>query len=174
MRTRTPTPRPRPHLAALAAAVGAATLAGGCGSGGPVEPATVGDAWAAPVGDGTAAAAYLTVTAAGDDELEGARVARDVARRAQVVNPADTSEDGPGHLGHLDPGGSLNGGHAHTLELPAGAPVALEPGGAHLALDALAAPLAPGDTFTLTLLFAEGPDVDVEVEVATEAPEPPG
>lgn len=153
----------------IAVAIALAVVAAGCGSGGPAEPAAIAEAWAVPVGDGTTAAVYVTVTAAGGDELTGGDVGADVARRVEVVNPDDESEDEPGHLGHLDPGGSLQDDHSHTVELPAGTPVRLEPGGAHLSLDLLAEPLEPGDSFELTLTFAEGPDVPTVVTVR-----PPG
>lgn len=65
---------------------------------------------------------------------------RNVAARAEVVNPAHGGEDGPGHLGHLDPGGSLGGDHGHAVALPADRPVTLEPGGAYLALGPLTEP----------------------------------
>jgi hypothetical protein len=124
------------------------------------------DAWAVPVGDdGSAAAVYATVTAAGDDELTGGDVDATVARRVEVVNPGTEADGEPGHLGHLDPGGSLAEDHGHTVELPAGRPVALAPDGAHLTLDVLARPLRPGDTFELTLTFENGPPTTTEVEV---------
>jgi copper(I)-binding protein len=124
------------------------------------------DGWAAPVGP-EAAAVYMTITAPERDELTAARVDRTVAARVEVVNPADGGEDGPGHLGHLDPGGSLGGDHGHTLALPADRPVTLEPDGAYLAVGPLAEPLASGDTFPLTLSFRDAPDVTVDVTMRT-------
>ena len=151
-------------------AVGAACV-GGCGGDGPAAPATVDGGWARPVGDGSSAAVYLTITASAADELTDVHVTASVAQRVQVVNPDDASTDEPGHLGHLDPGGSLNGdAHGHPLELPADTPVALEPGGAYLALDSLAAPLEPGDTFPVTLSFDDSPDVTLDVTVRTSPP----
>lgn len=150
----------------LGVALAGLAFAASCGGGGPAEPATVTDAWAVPVGDGgSAAAVYATVTAAGDDRLTGGDVGTDVARRVEVVNPGTEADDEPGHLGHLDPGGSLADDHGHTVELPAGTPVALAPDGAHLTLDVLARPLRPGDTFELTLTFDDGPAVTTTVEV---------
>jgi len=116
------------------------------------------------------AAFYLTITAADGDELTGGRVERDVAARVEVVNPEGAGEDDPGHLGHLDPGGSLGGDHGHAVALPADRAVALEPEGAYLSLGPLAGPLAPGDSFPLTLSFREAADVTVDVTVRTEPP----
>ena len=57
-----------------------------------------------------------------------------------------------------------------ALDLPAGETVNLEPGGYHVMLIDLAEPLAEGDTFNVTLDFAEADDLTVEVVVRTEAP----
>lgn len=51
------------------------------------------------------------------------------------------------------------------IEIAAGASVVLEPGGLHLMLTGLAAPLAEGETFALTLRFARAGEVEVEVLV---------
>ena len=163
---RPPARRRAPLVAA--GALAAAALLGACGGAGAGDPPTVEDGWAAPV-DGEAAAVYMRITAAEGDELTAAHVSRAVAARAEVVNPADGSEDGPGHLGHLDPGGSLGGDHGHTVALPADRPVTLEPDGAYLAVGPLAEPLAPGDTFRVTLSFREAADVTVDVEVRSPA-----
>jgi periplasmic copper chaperone A len=51
------------------------------------------------------------------------------------------------------------------LQVPAGETVALEPGGYHIMLIGLTADLVVGETFPLTLEFAQGGSVDVEVPV---------
>jgi copper(I)-binding protein len=153
----------------VVAGIGAVLAAGlaliGCGGGGPAEPAAVTEAWAVPAGNGNSAAVYATITASGTDELTGARVDAQVARRAAIVNPADEQAGEPGHLGHLDPGGSLTDDHSHTVVLEPDTAIALEPGRAYLALDLLAEPLEPGTTFEITLTFDESPDVTTEVTV---------
>lgn len=158
------------RLAACGTALAATGLAlAACGGGGQATPPEVRDGRAVPVGTDSAAV-YLTITAAEGDELTAARVERDVAARVEVVNAADSGEDDPGHLGHLDPGGSLGGDHRHAVALPADRAVALEPDGAHLALGPLAGPLTPGDTFPLTLTFRDAADVTVDVTVTSEPP----
>ena len=57
-----------------------------------------------------------------------------------------------------------------ALDLPAGTTVDLEPGGYHIMLIDLAEPLVDGETFEVTLDFAEAEDMVVEVEVRSEAP----
>jgi copper(I)-binding protein len=59
-----------------------------------------------------------------------------------------------------------------AIELPAGKPVALEPGGLHLMLMDLKAPLKAGDSFPLTLEFEKAGKVKVDVKVQAGAPAP--
>jgi copper(I)-binding protein len=159
--------RRRRLAAGVMLAAGAVAVAG-CG-GGSTDAAVVADVWSVPVDDSTAAV-YATITAASTDKLTGGHVDRDVARRVEIVNPAEAAAGQPGHLGHLDPGGSLNDDHSHTVRLRADTPVTLEPGEAHLALDLLASPLEPGDTFEMTFTFDDGPDVRTEVTVRNPSP----
>jgi copper(I)-binding protein len=56
------------------------------------------------------------------------------------------------------------------IPVPAGETVALEPGGYHVMLIDLAAPLEVGTTFELTLEFAKAGTIVVEAEVRDEAP----
>ena len=57
-----------------------------------------------------------------------------------------------------------------TIELPAGEAVAFAPGGLHVMLLELPAPLELDQTFTLTLTFEKAGTRDVEVTVRDEAP----
>lgn len=56
------------------------------------------------------------------------------------------------------------------LTLPAGETVSLEPGGYHVMLLDLPGPLETGETFDLTLTFANAGEQVVSVEVREEAP----
>ena len=64
-----------------------------------------------------------------------------------------------------------------ALELPAGTPVELKPGGYHLMLQDLKAPLAKGTTLPLTLVFQDARGVEsklsIAVPVGTSAPTGP-
>ena len=51
------------------------------------------------------------------------------------------------------------------IPIPAGETVTLEPGGLHLMLSALAAPLAAGDSHPVTLTFAEAGEVTIDMPV---------
>lgn len=56
------------------------------------------------------------------------------------------------------------------LGLPAGSTVSLRPGGHHLMLMDLAAPLLEGARFDLVLILEQAGEVPVTVEVRDEAP----
>jgi copper(I)-binding protein len=57
-----------------------------------------------------------------------------------------------------------------SIDLKAGTPLELKPGGYHIMLMGLAKPLKVGDTITLTLTLAKGGDIKVDVPVLDAAP----
>ena len=57
-----------------------------------------------------------------------------------------------------------------SIAIPAGETVELKPGGYHIMLIDLAAPLEIGQEFDIVLTFANAGDVTVTVVVADEAP----
>ena len=59
-----------------------------------------------------------------------------------------------------------------VIELPSNRPVVLQPGGLHLMLVGLKAPLNKGDKFPLTLKFQRAGEVTVDVVVETPSAEP--
>jgi hypothetical protein len=131
----------------------------------------VSDVWARTSAEGQeTGAAYLVVTGgAEDDTLVGASVSADVAGTVELHEtvPVDDAE------GSDDSMGSSTGGMAEgmtmqpvpDIDVPAGEQVALEPGGLHVMLLELAAPLEVGDTFELTLTLEQAGEVTVPVEV---------
>ena len=62
-------------------------------------------------------------------------------------------------------GGMMRMKAVDRIALPAGKPVTLGPGGYHVMLMDLAAPLKEGDTFVVTLTFAKAGKVDLQVVV---------
>ena len=115
-------------------------------------PLTITDAWirATPPGARTAAA-YLTIanTGAADRLLGGATPA---ARSVEVHT-------------HVDERGLQRMVRLAELGLPAGETVRLTPGGIHLMLVDVAAPLAAGASVTLSLRFAAAGTLELEVPV---------
>lgn len=111
------------------------------------------DAWARATPPGAAtAAAYLTLTSPLADTLTG--VTTPAAGMAEVHEMA--MEGNVMQMRELPSG----------LPLPANQAVTLKPGGFHIMLMNLRAPLKPGDTLPLHLTFAHAPAQDVVATVA--------
>lgn len=131
----------------------------------------------------TMGAAYMTLTASSDDALIGVSVPAEIATRAEIheMVPAESGDDsmdmGDESMDHgsMDDDGSMDMGamvmqQIMSLDLPAGETVELKPGGYHVMLIDLPAPLEIGQTFDITLDFETAPDQVVTVEVRDDAP----
>lgn len=146
-------PLARPALLAALLVLGACSSDADRASDPTAEPAVVSaDAWCRPSPNGVkAAACYVTLTAATDDRLTGGSTPR--ADMVQV------------HEMKTENGMMVMGEMAQGLSLPAGEAVTLAPGGLHLMLMGLHAPLTAGETAPLTLNFANAAPVTVEAKV---------
>lgn len=114
------------------------------------------DAWCRPSPNGAkAGGCYVTLTAATDDRLTGGSS----PRAAELQVHEMKTENGMMKMARLTEG----------LPLPAGQDVALAPGGNHLMLIGLTAPLVAGETVPLTLKFASAPEVTVQAAVRQPA-----
>lgn len=120
---------------------------------------TVDGAWArtSPM-ESTVGAAYMNITASADDALVGASVDMSVAMMTQV-HETTTAADG-----------SMGMQEIASIPMVAGTPLILEPGGYHIMIMELVAPLEVGTSFTVTLTFESGATTTVEVPVLNEAP----
>ena len=142
------------------------------------DPITIGGQWArTSPAMASMGAAYMDITSSEGDQLVGVSVPASIAARAEIheMVPADMamddSMDESMEDGEMDMDmGAMVMQQIMALDLPAGKTVSLEPGGYHVMLIDLAEPLAEGDTFNVTLDFAEADDLTVEVVVRTEAP----
>ena len=113
----------------------------------------VSEPWArATIGQAKAGAAYFTVA------NNGAAADRLVA----VESPAAKRSELHGHT--MD-GGVMRMRPVEAIELAPGAPVVLQPGGLHVMLMGLKAPLKQGGRFPLTLIFEKSGRLEVEVRV---------
>jgi periplasmic copper chaperone A len=121
---------------------------------------TLDHVWArASAGNATSGAAYLTVTDNGRaDRLTG--VSTPVAAEAQVHESIDDNG-----VMKMRP---VQGG----IALDPGKPVTLKPGGYHVMMTGLKAPLKAGESFPLTLTFQQAQPITVTVKV--EAAGAPG
>lgn len=111
------------------------------------------DAWCrATPGGARAAACFATFHATGRDD-----------RLVALTTPA--AETAEVHTMSTEGGMMRMSALPDGLPLPDGEPVTLAPGGTHLMLMGLAAPLTAGDQVALTLDFESGPDVTLQVTV---------
>lgn len=155
----------------VCATVGMLVLAG-CGDDGGVpavrDEVHVSDVWARPTAAGVAnAAVYMLLESPVDDQLTSVTLDPGIAARA-TLHETMTMDDS----GHHDHGSDDDHGDDMTsmapldaLALPANSDVELEPGGLHIMLEDLAAPLTVGQSFLITLMFDAAPALTVAVEV---------
>jgi copper(I)-binding protein len=111
------------------------------------------DAWARESPPGAVSgAAYMTIVNNGAKNwvLEG--VAGDVAKRVELHS-------------HIDDDGVMRMRPVDFIEIKPGVSAVLEPGGLHVMLIGIKAPLKAGERFPLTLNSKEGDDIQIQVEV---------
>ena len=133
----------------------------GCGGDDGVE---VEGAWArSSPAMANAGAAYMQLTSADADRLIGVGVDPSIAARVEIHETSMMEGEG-------DMSGQMMMQEVGEIALPAGEMVELRPGGLHIMLLELPAPLTVGQTFDLTLSFESADDQVVEIEVREEAP----
>ncbi|MFQ5973505.1 MAG: copper chaperone PCu(A)C [Alphaproteobacteria bacterium] len=122
------------------------------------EEVVVGDihidsAWSrATASSAPAGAAYMVLTNHGGEVDRLVAVSSPAAERAQLHT-------------HLMEGGVMKMRPVEAIEVAPGTPSVLEPGGLHVMLIGLRAPLHEGDRFPLTLTFEQAGEVEIEVVV---------
>ena len=110
--------------------------------------------WArATPGKGKTGAAYLTLSNHGATADRLLAVATPIAKRAELH-------------GHMMDAGVMKMRPVTAIEVAPGTPTVLQPGGLHVMLMGLRAPLKEGDRFPLTLTFEGAGSVEVQVDVA--------
>jgi copper(I)-binding protein len=111
----------------------------------------VADAWArATPGGAKAGAVYFTVTSAQPDRL--------LAVESPVASKV-------GLHSNINDGGVMRMRPVEAIPVEPGKPAALQPGGLHVMLEELKAPLKEGETFPLILKFEKAGEKRVEVRV---------
>ena len=113
--------------------------------------------WCRPTPNGrNVTACYITLTSTTGDRV----VSVISPRAAQSQLHAVSTEGGVMSMTEM----------ADCLELPAGQPVALAPGGDHIMLMGVTVPLVEGDLVPMAITFASGSQIALEVPVRAEAP----
>ncbi|WP_306121178.1 copper chaperone PCu(A)C [Roseovarius sp. MMSF_3359] len=112
------------------------------------------EAWSrASIGTNRPGAAYMTIRNTGDETKVLAGLRTDLAMMPEI-HLTSTNEQG---VSSMSPAGEI--------EISPGDAVALEPGGLHAMLMRLSRPMVEGEAFSLTLVFADGDEVIVEVPI---------
>lgn len=129
-----------------------ALLAAACSNRPDKPDLQIGDAWARATAPGqTSGAAYMMIVNRGAaDRLVAIQTAR-----ATTATIHDSRTEG----------GVMRMRMLGSLPIPAGARVELAPGGTHVMLAPLSAPLTPGETFSLTVRFERAGIMRVPVSV---------
>lgn len=157
------------------------TGASGAAAAEPGDAIEINGAWArTSPSEVDTGAAYMTITGGTDDDsLLKVEAPSTIAGMAQIheMVPVSGGSDSSMAMGSDDMTDGTGGEGAMVmqevkggLEIPAGKTVELAPGGYHVMLMELAAPLKEGSTFDLTLTFEKAGEKTVSVEVRTEAP----
>lgn len=138
--------------------IAAALLLCACSKAGEAPEISVTDAWARPTVAGqSATAAYLTIanSGAGEDRL----LSIAVPAPAMAMIHETTNDQGIARMRPVEGGLAVAGRKTVTLA----------PGGAHVMIMGLQAPLKPGATFPLTLRFERSGERKVEARVLAPA-----
>ena len=122
-----------------------------CGQSGEPD-IQLGNAWARPTRGDAPAAIYVAINNKGsaDDRLTGAftdRAAMAMVHQSELVDGVATMR------------------MAGEINIPAGSRIEMVPGGTHIMLEGLRAPLKTGDSFNLVLKFRKSEDRTVAVDV---------
>ncbi len=170
----------------LVAVVAVAILGLGACGGDDGDGISVDGAWArtspamAEVG-----AAYMELSSSAGDRLIRATVDPGIAAFVELhetvaAGTGDDSDgdDSDGHAdgddhgdaGEMEGMGAMEMRQVSGIDIPAGGTVALEPGGLHVMLIGLAAPLELDQTFDLTLEFENAGEQVVQVQVRDDRP----
>jgi copper(I)-binding protein len=151
--------------------VGAVTVSlivAACGDG---EAVSVEGPWARTSPAMTSAGAvYMDLTAEAADRLIGVSIDPSIAATAEIHETVMADMGTEGESEEPAGMGAMRMQQVEGIDLPAGATVSLEPGGYHIMLIDLTAPLVLGERFDVTLDFAESGTRVVTVEVRDDAP----
>ncbi|MGR3506708.1 MAG: copper chaperone PCu(A)C [Paracoccaceae bacterium] len=115
-------------------------------------------AWSrASIGTSRPGVAYMRLQNTGDALVTVTGLRTDLAMMP-MIHTSTTDAQGVNRMSHLE-----------QVEIAAGETVALEPGGLHVMLMDLQRPMIEGESFTLSLILADGEEITVEVPIRSMA-----
>lgn len=124
-------------------------------------PVTITAAWTRATGAGGTGAGYMTL------RNTGTLPDRIVAARSPVARVVELHT-------HIRDGDVMRMRPVAAIDLPAGQEVRLQPGGLHLMLIQLTAPLRQGEKVPVTLVLERGGEVQVDLAVESAGARGPG
>lgn len=132
---------------------------------------SVSDPWARVSAADAANGAVYFVVANGssvEDRLLSARVSTEVALETQIHETIVSSAPATEGMDNMTAGtGMMQMQEVGSVTIPAGSSVEFKPGGYHVMLIDLTDPLVVGQSFPMTLTFADAGEVEVLVQVRT-------
>lgn len=121
------------------------------------------DPWSrASIGTSRPGAAYMVINNTGDDPVTLTGIKTDLAGKPEI------------HLSSVNDQGVSSMAPAGEITIAPGASVELKPGGLHAMLMMLTRPMVKGETFSLTLVFADGTEMVVDVPILSIRARGPG
>ena len=118
------------------------------------EDVVVEDAWSrASIGTSRPGVAYMTLRNTGAEPVGVTGLRTDLAMMP-MIHATTTDAQGVTRMSHME-----------EVEIAPGETVALEPGGLHVMLMDLQRPMVEGERYTMSLIFADGAEVSVEVPI---------
>ncbi len=112
------------------------------------------DAWSrASIGTSRPGVAYMTLRNTGAEPVVVTGLRTDLAMMP-MIHATTTDAQGVTRMSHME-----------AVEIAAGEAVALEPGGLHVMLMDLQRPMVEGESYTLSVIFADWTEASVEVPI---------
>ena len=155
----------------LLAVVAGAGLFASCGSDDSSSGPEITKVWArtSPM-ETSLGAVYMSISSKDGDELTDVSVDPSIAAMAQIHEMVMATADTSMSMTSDAPTGEMVMQEVDSVVIDAGGSVDLMPGGYHIMLMELAAPLELGTKFDVTLTFATAGKITVVAEVRDEAP----
>ena len=118
------------------------------------EDVVIEDAWSrASIGTSRPGVAYMTLQNNGAEPVVVTGLRTNLAMMPMI------------HASTTDAQGVTRMSHMEEVEIKAGEAVALEPGGLHVMLMDLQHPMVEGESYALSVIFADGTEATVEVPI---------
>ena len=155
----------------LLAVVAGTALFASCGSDDSSSGPEITKVWArtSPM-ETSLGAVYLSISSKDGDELTDVSVDPSIAAMAQIHEMVMATADTSMSMTSDAPTGEMVMQEVDSVVIDAGGSVDLMPGGYHIMLMEIAAPLELGAKFDVTLTFATAGKITVVAEVRDEAP----